>query len=83
MAVKARVWKTMVLTLGLYGGEIWGMSGKRTEPLEKINKQAIRVIAGFSTKSLASIHGLRHELDIPSVEAMAAARRSRRRRGHL
>ena len=73
--------KGIVVPVLTFGGELWGMNGKRTTLPQQVLDKAVRSIARISPKSsLTSSAALGMEYGIPPIEAMVAAARTRARK---
>lgn len=76
--VKALALRACVSSILLFGAEIWGMNGRACTRLQQIENIGVRWIIGSRGGSRAvCIDTALWELNIPPIEAQAAARRAR------
>ena len=76
--VRRHTLTSIILPRMLYGAELWGMNGGRSEPAQRVADKATRLLLSIGEKGAGlSLNAMREELGIGKVEAMAAARRAR------
>ena len=76
--VRRHVLTSIILPRMLYGSELWGMNGVRSEPAQRVADKATRLLLSIGGMGAGlSLNAMREELGIGKVEAMAAARRAR------
>ena len=72
------VTKACVITRLLYGAELWGMNQCYAAKPQLLLNRVIRWLVGAkATSSAVPLGAVQRELDLPTIEAMAAARRAR------
>jgi hypothetical protein len=75
---KIHIVKAMILSTFLFGSELWGMNSVRVAKAQTLVNEALRWCLGMSTRSTqAAINNLSTELGVPSLNALADARRAR------
>ena len=67
MCTKARIYKTLVLPILLYGSETWAMKVDDAYCLERTERMMIRWMCGVTLKDKKSSDDLRKRLGIVSV----------------
>ena len=76
--VRRHVLTSIILPRMLYGAELWGMNGGRSEPAQRVADKSTRLLLSISGIGAGlSLNAMREELGIGRVEALAAARRAR------
>ncbi|PVU89171.1 hypothetical protein BB561_005499 [Smittium simulii] len=74
-AIKLKVLQSVLIPIGTYGGELFGMSESRIKPIQIIADRALRVIAGANRATAMS--RLREEFGIKSINSVCSRLRER------
>jgi exonuclease III len=76
--LRRQVFRAMVIPVGTYGAEVFGMDSLRARLLQKVVNMGMRLLLGYSMKSTsASTACMCSELRLPLMEAYIAAMRVR------
>ena len=76
MLAKVKLINGVLLPISTYGGELFGMSENRVQPIQVVVNKAIRLVSGTSLTA-CSAGVIRKELKITSVFARTSAARAR------
>ncbi|PVU88374.1 hypothetical protein BB560_006376 [Smittium megazygosporum] len=69
------VLKSVLIPIGTYGGELFGMSEQRCKPIQRVADNALRVIANVGKS--APMHRIRQEMGVTSINTRASDLRER------
>ncbi|PVU85853.1 hypothetical protein BB561_006890, partial [Smittium simulii] len=74
-AIRLKVLQSVLIPIGTYGGELFGMSEVRTRPIQIITDKSLRLIANVSKAT--AINRLRTEFGISSINSICSRARER------
>ncbi|PVU94761.1 hypothetical protein BB561_002264 [Smittium simulii] len=75
VAIRLKVLQSVLIPIGTYGGELFGMSEVRTRPIQIIADKSLRLIANVSKAT--AINRLRTEFGISSINSICSRARER------
>ena len=78
MLIRRHALTSVILPQMLYGAELWGMSGVRSGPAQRVADKAMRLLLSVGGVGASlSLNAMREELGLCKLEAMAAGQRAR------
>ncbi|PVU98320.1 hypothetical protein BB560_005690 [Smittium megazygosporum] len=73
--IRLMVLKSVLIPIGTYGGELFGMSEQRCKPIQRVADNALRIIANVGKS--APMHRIRQEMGVISINTRASDLRER------
>ncbi|PVU90092.1 hypothetical protein BB560_006241, partial [Smittium megazygosporum] len=73
--IRLMVLKSVLIPIGTYGGELFGMSEQRCKPIQRVADNALRIIANVGKS--APMHRIRQEMGVTSINTRASDVRER------
>jgi hypothetical protein len=78
LAIRVAVFRVVVMSTMMYGGEVWGMEQGRCNAAQKSINKSLRLLLGCKENdSSIPVAAMWRELQVPPVHAMASARKAR------
>ncbi|PVU92657.1 hypothetical protein BB561_003710 [Smittium simulii] len=74
-AIRLKALQSVLILIGTYVGELFGMSEQRNSPIQKVSDQALRLIAGVGIKT--ALNRLRAEFVINTIKSKKSCLRER------